>query len=452
LRKTIGISAIALSCLIAQGSMGSIAPAAPGDDKPNILVIVTDDQREGLEVMPNTTGLIGGSGIRFSNAYVTTPNCCPSRSSIFSGRYAHNHGVRTNHLVEELNHGRTIQRYLSDAGYKNGIFGKFLNGWNLQSPPPFFDDFAILRGGTDGPRYVGGTWNVNGTIDEIETYSTTFIQRQALGFLGERNQRPTDDDPWFMYVAPNAPHAPSKPARKYRDADVPGWSGNPAVFEEDKSDKPAFVQESNRTFETARSQRRRQYRTLMSVDDLVASLYERMAKLGELENTIVLYTSDNGIMWAEHGLAGKRVPYLQATSVPMLMSWPGHTSPNSTDSRMVANIDIAPTLIDATDLEGAVKHTMDGRSLLDTTWSRDRLLFENWGHDWASTLTNEYVFSEYYDAGGAVEFREYYDLASDPWQLDNLLGDLNPLNDPLNKDELEGQLTTDRTCSGADCP
>ena len=96
---------------------------------PNIVIFVTDDQRDGLEAMPKTVAWLGKGGTRYANAFATTPLCCPSRASIFSGRYAHNHGVTSNSDPRDLNQQTTMQYYLDRAGYRTGIFGKYMNSW-----------------------------------------------------------------------------------------------------------------------------------------------------------------------------------------------------------------------------------------------------------------------------------------------------------------------------------
>jgi hypothetical protein len=111
----------------------------PEEQRPNILIIMTDDQRNDLTGMPQTRKAFRQQGREFLNSFAATPNCCPSRASVFSGRYSHNHGVRNNRLAFKLDHSTTIQRYLDDEGYRTSIFGKFLNEWDVHDDPPFFD-------------------------------------------------------------------------------------------------------------------------------------------------------------------------------------------------------------------------------------------------------------------------------------------------------------------------
>jgi arylsulfatase A-like enzyme len=422
--------------------------------RPNVLVIVTDDQRGSgtLGVMPKTRGWLEQGGVRFTNAFVTTPFCCPSRATIFTGQFVHNHGVF--HDMERegasFDHEFTMQAYLQQAGYRTGIFGKYLNGWDLSEDPPYFDRWAVVsRPRTEG--YYGAPWNVNGTIRTIDTYSTAYISWWASRFLLASER--ADDRPWFLYLGTYAPHYPFQPEPKYADAPVPGWHPNPAVLEQDRSDKPPYVRDRHTSLEDARRIRRQQLRTLMSVDDLVDRAMRLLGKLHERRDTLVLFLSDNGYLWGEHGLRAKLVPYLPSINVPLLMRWPGRVATGVRDERTVTNVDLLPTILDATMIEADPNHVLDGESLLDAR-ARERLLTEFWSEagipSWASIRTAEYQFVEYYD-DGEVTFREYYDLAADRWQLANLLGDGVPGNNP-DVGPLSERLAIDRSCSGSEGP
>jgi arylsulfatase A-like enzyme len=443
------------------GPAASATPSPPGTNgagaagRPNVLLIVTDDQREGLEVMPKTRSWLVRQGTTYEWAFATTPLCCPSRASIMTGRYAHNHLVRTNAAgqVGNLDQRTTLQYYLRSSGYRTAIFGKYLNKWPLEVNPPHFDRWAIFSATPDNvlSAYVGGPWNVDGVVEPISTYSTRFLRDLAVGFI--RNNR---DRPWFVYVAPPAPHRPFLPEPVYADAAVPAWDGNPAVSERDKSDKPPYVRASNIGLERGQDLRSKQLRTLMSVDDLVDGMLTALRDSGQLDGTMVFLLSDNGYLWGEHGLLGKPPPYLQATRVPFLARWPGHLGRGDVERRLVANIDIAPTVLDAAGVMVDPAIPMDGRSLLDTAWRRDRLVLENfWAREapkWSSTVTPEFQYVEYYDlAGETITFSEYYDLTTDVWQLTNLLHDGDRRNNP-DQAALHAVLTRDRACVGRSCP
>lgn len=450
-----------LPLLIGWLGISSAVPAAPSlgvDPPPNILIIVTDDQRatEGtLKVMPRLREWFGKGGVRYPNAFATTPLCCPARATIFSGLYAHNHGVFTNQGGLEFDQRYTIQRYLDDAGYKTALVGKYFNNWPLTKDPPHFDKWALFAGG-----YYGHDYNVNGAIKHVPAYSTNYIKRKATDFL-ERFENSDDSDPWLLYIATYAPHALFIPEDKYVRKEVPRWNGNPAVFESDRADKPRYVQIRDESYETWKKNRRKQLRTLFSVDDLVAGLAGGLGRMDESRSTLAFYLSDNGYMWADHGLYDKGAPYTPSIQIPMFARWPGRLGPDVADRRLVGNVDIAATVLDAADLDPAPGHPLDGRSLLDGTWDRDRMLTEyrNSGNiwtppTWGSLRTRSLQYTEYFDQDGNPEFREYYDLKSDPWQLRNLLRDGDRSNNPPRSEltALSAQLTSDRNCKANACP
>ena len=434
--------------------------------RPNVLVIVTDDQRAGLSAMPKTARLFARGGVRFPRAYVTDPLCCPSRASIMTGRYPHNTGVKSNISRpdigvlngEALDHSTTIQRYLHDAGYETAIVGKFLNRWDFSQPPPYFDGFTLVE--TPADYYhnfvsVGTDAGVARTYETTDTYGPALVRREAIRFL---RSRAGSTRPFFLYVAPRAPHDPFTPEPQYAADSFGRWRGNPAVGEEDKSDKPAYVQAASATLAVGRRVRTRQYRTLESVDDIVAAIYAELRAQGEAANTLAFYVSDNGFMWGEHGLVAKDAPYLPSVEAPLLMRWPdGPLVAGTADPRGAANVDLAPTVLEAAGLP--VPAEVDGRSLL-ASWARPRQYTEHWCNIrkclfWAAERTGTYHYVEYYDGpdfGSAkVVFREYYDLVHDPWELRNILHDGTAANDP-DTAVLAEQLRRDSVCAGTAGP
>ena len=424
------------------------APAGAQEARPNVLVIATDDQRASgtFGVMPDLRSWLIGGGTRYTAAYSSTPLCCPSRATLFSGRYAHNHHVRTNEDALELDQSATVQRYLREAGYRTAIFGKFMNSWPLADPPPHFDAWATFsRNGA----YVDRTWNVGGELRTIATYSTRYVSDRAVGFI--RAREATDDQPWLLFLTPQAPHLPATAERAYRDAPVPTWQRTPAMREKDRSDKPPYVQARTISVDSVRAIRLAQLRSLMSVDDMVGRVMRVLEALGEA-NTLVLYLSDNGFHWGEHSLSDKRTPYTASIAVPLLARWPGHLTAGVLDRRLASLVDIAPTILEAAGVSAG--HVMDGRSLLQPS-KRTELLTEHWQGpipSWASIRTRSSQYVEYYgDDGVTPVFREYYDLEEDPWQLVNLLGDGNRANDP-DLTATKGHLTAAKNCAGPGCP
>ena len=421
--------------------VGSRSDEVP--ERPNVLVFVTDDQRaEGtLSVMPNVRRWFVAEGTRYPNAFATTPLCCPSRASIFSGRYAHNHGVKHNYQSHELDQSATMQRYLDDAGYRTAIAGKFLNQWGAEEPPAHFDRFAIFLEG----EYYDRQWNIDGEVGRLPDYTNDVVRARSLDFLQDFEDA-EDVDPWFLYVGTNAGHAPFTAEPRYAEAPVPPADGA-VVDEVDLSDKPVFGEIRGRT----RSIRARQLRTLMSADDLVGDVMTWLDDHGELDHTVAIFMSDNGIQWGEHGFTGKRQVYTPSIRVPLFIRRPAGSA--TEDDRLAANIDIAPTVLD---LAGVDEETeFDGSSLVGE-YRRDTLLLEHWDDDetqvwdWASLRTLDYQYVEYYRAG-RPPLRNYFDLRRDPDQLRNLLADGDG-DQGLPLGLLQRRLRGARSCIGASCP
>lgn len=416
--------------------------------KPNVLVIVTDDQRSDgtMEMLPATRRIFGRGGTRFPNAFATTPLCCPSRASLFSGKYAHNHGVLRNEESDALAQDTTIQRYLADAGYRNAIFGKYLMGFHATQDPPHFHDWATKR----GDRYYGGKWNVQGEVRRIKRYATDFVAAKSLRFLDSTETE--DARPWFLVVTPQAPHAPATLPPRHQGARIPPLRPNPAMLEDDRSDKPPYVRDREQTWQSRRAFRGKQLRSLLAVDELVDAVFKKLADLDERGTTLAFFLSDNGSMWGEHQLGSKRHPYTQSVAVPLFARWPGEIPTDRRDGRIAAVLDVPVTILDAVEIEPDAP--MDGHSLL-TTQKRTRILLEFWNEvnipTWASLRTLRYQYIEYYRGDGTTGFREYYDLDDDPWQLVNLLRDGDHTNDP-DTTRLRARLRADRGCEAASCP
>jgi arylsulfatase A-like enzyme len=444
-----------LVCVPVFAPAGPAIPAAAAAERPNVLVIVTDDQRVGtFAAMPQTRRWFGAGGTRFPNTFATTPLCCPSRASIMSGRYAHNHDVETNRSAARFDERGSLQRYLQEDGYRTGIVGKFLNGW--EGEVRYFDRWAIF---IDPIRYYGARVNVGGRVQRVKRYSTDYVAEQAVSTL--RSFEASDAQPWYLYVAPFAPHDPYQPKRTYRRERVGGWGGNPSVKERDRSDKPSWVRGKRRqtTLEEGREIRAGQLRTLLSVDDLVRTLRRALGAMGEEQDTLAVFISDNGKHWGEHGLGGKQDPYTHSIRIPMYVRWPGRVPAGGDDPRLALNVDVAATILDATGTKADPEYPLDGRSLLQN-WDRHHVYSENkFGGQgfpsWSTIRTHQDQYVEWYDEDlETISFREYYDLTADPWQLTNLLGDADPANDPPPErlTELALSIARDRRCEGTTGP
>jgi arylsulfatase A-like enzyme len=448
--RSTGVTA-ALALLTLLPAVGFSRPAAgQAGGSPNVLVILTDDQRamDTMEHMARTQQWFGQGGTNFSNAYATTPLCCPARASIFTGRMAHNTGVRTNGDQQQLDHNSTIQRYLRQNDYRTAMAGKFMNLWPVEQNPPHFDRWALLRPEDSG--YFNSRFNVDGTTQIVPDYSTDFIRDYALDLIDDWESN--DAKPWFMFLSPYAPHDPADPATRHNGMIFPPWLGNPAVFEQERGDKPPYVRNAHHTFEEAVADRDRQLKTLLAVDEMVDAVLNSLQQQGE-QNTLAFFLSDNGFFWAEHGLRGKNAPYTESIRIPLLLRWPGQVSAGVGDGRPVANIDVVPTIMDAVGMSPDPQFPLDGRSLLNQN-ARTKMYTESWPPrsrgPWASVRNGRYQFIEYYADNGRVERREYYDLVADPWQLSNLYADGNPRNDPW-PGALGTELAGLRTCVGEAC-
>ena len=438
--------------LLAPGQALAATPKVP-EERPNILVVITDDQaaENTLEVMPQTRRRIGRQGVTFRQAHVTTPKCCPSRASFFTGRYVHNHGVISNSRASQLPHDQTIHYLLQREGYRTGIFGKFLNSWPVEIDPPFFDEWAISN---SAAREKDIDWNIDSRIRVKDAYTTDLIADRAVGFI-RRADRRDDEQPWLAWVTPHAPHWPSIPASRHRNRGLPSFAFTPAMQETDWTDKPDFLEAARNNDETLVTVRDDGRRSLMAVDEMVGRLLDEIKARREVDNTLVVFTSDNGFMFGEHGgVVGKDLPYPASTRVPLMARWPGHFRPRRTNTKFVTNIDVAATMLEAAGLE----RETDGRSLF-ARGQRSELFVESRGsynEDGARALpafrsvtTRGYRYAEYYRNGSYdLLFREYYDLYHDPWELQNVVTDL----DPARIGELSATLERHGTCRGRACP
>jgi arylsulfatase A-like enzyme len=289
-------------------------------------------------------------------------------------------------------------------------------------------------------------------------YSTEVLRDRAFRFL-EQGESENDTRPWLMYLSTPAAHIPFLAEPRFADAPVSRWNGNESVFEEDLSDKPRHVRKPHKgkcDLECGRRIREQQHRTLMSVDIMVDEVMKKLEELGQADNTLALFVSDNGSMWGEHGLGNKRFPYRPSVNVPFGMRWPARINPGI-DRRIVSLVDIAPTVLDAAKIDGGTDTEMDGRSLLDK-WRRKEMLLEHWHSKtvpaYGSLWSNDYQYVEYYNRNlNRVISREYFDLTKDPWQLENLLApgsDSRPSRRELS--DLSERLARFRVCEGSDCP
>lgn len=390
------------------------------DTRPNFLIIVTDDQRyDTMEYMPNTQRLIFDQGATFSRGYVTTPFCCPSRASILTGMYAHNHGVYVNEIPLEIG---TVAEALYRNGYFTGLVGKYLNSWNGDMRPEF-DYWVSFWGGTM-KHYYDPDLNVNGTWSKHAGYSTYLFRDYGLEFLDEAARQ---SRPFFLLYTPNAPHAPFTPAKEDTAlyTDLPPY--RPLSFNEaDVSDKPESISNmaelSAEDIAAIDNTRRRQILTLVALDRTIPDIVNKLSEIGELDSTVIIFISDNGKHWGEHRLDSKSTAYEESVKVPFAIRYPPLIPSPYVEDRIVANIDIAPTIYELS--ETAAPGNVDGRSLVALLggaddW-RDHILLEAWPDrgDWAAIHTGDSIYIETVD-----DLTEFYDLTRDPFQMENAVND-----------------------------
>ncbi|MGH2371944.1 MAG: sulfatase family protein [bacterium] len=413
------------------------APAPAG--RSTLVVIITDDQRhDTIPHMPILQRELTARGVTFANATVTTPLCCPSRASLLRGQYAHNTGVLTNGRgesgdrqsrwpggAEAFPEQSSLATWLRAAGYRTGLFGKYLNGYMQSSRrvPPGWDEWHVFAGG-----FFNYALNENGTVRrygrEPEDYSTDVAARKAVAFIEQGGQAPL-----FVYYAPFAPHAPTTPHPQDATgfSDLAPWRP-PSYNEQDVSDKPAWVQRLPVLTAQRQAQgdefRRNQLRALQAVDRAIGQIIEALRRTGRLENSVIVFTADNGLSWGEHRwLDRKGVAYDEAIRVPLVVRGPGVPA-GRTDPRLVQNIDIAPTFAELADARPDIR--IDGRSLLpllrggEGAWRAESLL-EHWGGPsvtWSAIRTERWKYIES-EAGD----RELYDLTADPYEMTNGVND-----------------------------
>jgi N-acetylglucosamine-6-sulfatase len=400
--------------------------------RPNVVLIVTDDQRwDTLDAMPAVKRLLVDDGVTFENAFTTTPSCCPSRVGLLTGEYSHDTGVLDGSVgnapggAPAFEDDSSLATWLDDAGYRTGLFGKYLNDYAALPRgyiPPGWDQWFAIAQPPPQIRYYDYELNENGTIvrygDAPSDYSTTVLEGHAVSFVSE-------EQPFFLYFAPIAPHPPSLPAPQDAGAHVDtSWEAPPSFAEDDVSDKPG-AGAGPLDLEDARGIREDMLRSLLAVDRAVEAIADAVEDAGLSNDTYFLFTSDNGYLWGEHRLLGKVWPYEESIRVPLVIRPPGGHTARSVDA-LVLNIDVAPTIADLAGVDPPLPH--DGRSLMPLldrhtgAW-RDRFVVEFLGYapgipPYSGIRTNRYLYVEYENG-----WRELYDVRADPFELRNMLGE-----------------------------
>jgi arylsulfatase A-like enzyme len=440
---------------------GFTARAEGAPARPNVVVVMTDDQdTRSMEVMQQTQSVLGAEGTTFRNSFATYPLCCPSRATFFTGQYAHNHGVIGNNPPNggfgAFRDASTIATDLRRAGYRTGYFGKYLNGYGKDQGtdqtyvPPGWSDWH----GSTGGLYYDLELNENGNIRtygrEPRDYSTDLLARKAARFIEAAAGGPK---PFFAVYTPYTPHVadrfPPVPAERHENAfDGVPLPRPPSFNEEDVSDKPSFIRDLPRWdeegIEWLEGVHEGRLESLLAVDDAVEKLVGTLEESGELEDTLVIYTSDNGFLLGEHRLWNKTVLYEESARVPLIMRGPGIPH-GETRVKLTANVDLAPTILDAAGVDP--RRRMDGRSLLpiarDGSLASGRsILFEN--RTSTGIRTPSYMYAEHQG-----DSSELYDLEEDPFQIESLHSRRSYRD---VRQRLRDRLAAIEDCAGESCP
>jgi N-acetylglucosamine-6-sulfatase len=483
LGTSIALAAIALGLLvllvasfvptISSAANAATSSADPATEQPNVVLIQTDDQTARQfngKIMPKTMHLLTRPGTRFTDYIATTPQCCPSRASLLTGQYAHNHGVSSNSRGYPALRGKdkVLPVWLQQAGYNTIHVGKFLNGyWRFADRPsdvaPGWGDWRTVVGGRFG--YYDYFLSRNGAWQHFGThngdYITRVLTRNAVSAIHQYAPRRA---PFYLELDQHAPHTSGGHeegrcsgrgirAAKPDPIDVDAFRKTPlrhppSFNERHMADKPAFLQAAPRMDRETRAKVRGHWRcalaSLVGVDRSVATVYNALKRLRELRNTVFIYTSDNGLFYGEHRLArGKVLPYDEALRLPLVIDLPRGFGRVRRVHEPVANIDLAPTILDLAHARpcgptGACR-TMDGRSLVPLVtgtgqWPDDRGVlteyqasspgrYQTCHYDGIRTRTSIYV--EYHSIVSKGKCRddlavERYDLKRDPYELRNL--------------------------------
>ncbi len=401
----------------------------------NLVVILADDERWDSSVrMTNVQRLLAAHGITFTNAFVTTSECCPSRASLLSGQYAHTTGVVQNfgpnsypHFYERSN----LAVWLRDAGYDTALIGKYLNDYTVYGNhhiPPGWSTWVAMDSVPE-ERYYDYTLNENGKLvhygTRVSDYSTSVLGRKARAFVASAKE------PFFLYFTPIAPHLPATPLPRDAKTVLTLQNPRPNFDERDISDKPWHaiyrrVLQPGAIHYLDHEIEDDQLRSLRDLDRQVGALVASLGKRGVLERTVVLYASDNGFLWGEHRLGGKIWPYEESIRVPLVIRVPWKSAWGTTSDPYVLNIDYASTLAELAGVKPRLPQ--DGRSLVP--------LLKGRAPPWRESFVVEYLgASQYYDGGPPpfralrttrwlyVEYlngwRELYDLRVDPYEVRN---------------------------------
>ncbi|NND69782.1 MAG: sulfatase-like hydrolase/transferase, partial [Halioglobus sp.] len=317
-------------------------PALAQGERPNVVLLLVDDLRwdetsygGNLVATPNIDWL-AGKGVRFQNAYVTSSLCSPSRASFLTGVYPHTHGVYSNSTGLDFERTPTIAQLLQEAGYNTGLVGKWHMGGNSE-PRPGFDHWLALPGQGE---YEDPVFNINGKEEIIAGYNTDLLTDAAIDFIDRGAERP-----FYLHLGYKAVHAPFLPAPRHRDA----------LVDEDFSSIVRPTTQRDRL-----AARRLRAQSLLSIDDSVGRIVQHLRERDLLANTVLVFTSDNGFLFGEHGHSDKRLFYEESIRIPWLVYRPGLPAAGQVIEEPVLNIDFLPSMLALAGID--VPHHVQGRS------------------------------------------------------------------------------------------
>ena len=487
--RRVGVATVAAVAIAPVASLALPAPVSTAaTPRPNVVIVMTDDQTQAsLGFMPRVESELVARGTTFANSFTNWPLCCPSRATFYSGQYAHNHGVLGNGPPDggfpRFDDSSSLPLWLQAAGYRTIHVGKYLNGYGTQGSdpayvPPGWNEWYAATGGTVQSVY-DYTLNQNGTLVDRGAAVADFKQDVFTALAVEAINRSAPGGPFFlgvMYTAPHGggpnpnPQPPSncgggapKPAPRHASAlDGEPLPQPPSFNEADLSDKPAAIQALPAIIDSDLANIQRRYRcrleSLLSVDEGVDRIVDALRAAGELDDTLIVFTSDNGFFHGEHRVqSGKNRVYEEAIRVPLVLRGPG-IPPGTTVEDLAVNADLTATILEVAGAEA--DRAQDGRSLLPFTehpgrmHGRELLLEKGDVLDdpedgsapsgaFAAIRTSRYVYVE--NASGEIEL---YDLRADPYELANLHGD--PAYAAAEA-ALASRLATLRSCAGETC-
>ncbi|MFN8684829.1 MAG: sulfatase, partial [Acidobacteriota bacterium] len=409
----------------------------------NIIFILTDDHRyDAMGFLKGQSFLetphmdaMARNGVHAPNAFVTTALCSPSRASILTGQYAHKHRVVDNN--NPIPPGTTYfpQLLQQQANYQTGFFGKWHMGGEGDDPQPGFDRWVSFRGqGTYSPSRNG--LNIDGRRVPQKGYITDELTDYALDWLNHTNP----SRPYFLYLSHKATHSEFEPAARHKGKFARANFVYPKSYAPPKPEQrvPLWVQNQRNSWHGVEypyhsrldiaEYYRRYAETLCAVDDSLGRVMSWLQSKNQLDSTLVVYMGDNGFAFGEHGLIDKRTAYEESMRVPLLLQCPELFGRGKKLNQVVANIDIAPTCLDAAGL--TPPSSIQGRSFLPLAQGRqipwrDGLLYEYyWERNFPQTPTihalrgDRYKYVRYQ---GLWDLDELYDLQADPLEMQNLI-------------------------------